>query len=66
MDIFDAPLAILGFLGLVAVAPPWFWFINNYGGVSQLGAPSVFMLNMLFPALVLIYIASWLEGGASV
>jgi len=66
MDIFDAPLALLGFMGLVAVAPPWFWFINNYSGVSSLGATSTFMINLLFPALVVIYLASWLEGGASV
>jgi hypothetical protein len=66
MDIFDAPLALLGFLGLVAVAPPWFWFINNYSGLSALGPSSTFMINLMFPALVLIFIASWLEGGASV
>lgn len=66
MDIFDAPIAILGFLGMVMVAPPWFYFINNYPGMDQLGAPSTFMINMLFPAMVLIFITSWLEGGASV
>lgn len=66
MDIFDAPLALLGFAGLVAVAPPWFFFINSYSGMSALGPTSTLLVNMLFPALVLIYLVSWLEGGASV
>jgi len=66
MDIFDAPLAILGFLGLVAVAPAWFWMTQNHSAISTLGPASQFMLNMLFPAIVLIYLASWIEGGASV
>lgn len=66
MDIFDAPIAIVGFLGLVMVAPPWFWIINNHPSMSSLNPSSQFMINMLFPALVLLYLTSWYQGGASV
>jgi len=63
MDIFDAPFAILGFLGLVAVAPVWFWFVDNYPSVSQISPESQFLVNIVFPALVLLFLASWMEGG---
>jgi len=63
MDIFDAPFALLGFLGLVAVAPIWFWFTSNYRSVSQLSAESQLLVNIMFPALVLLFLASWIEGG---
>lgn len=65
MDIFDAPIAIITFLGLVMVAPAWFWMVQSYPPVDQLDPASVFMLNMLFPALTLLTLASWIEGGAS-
>jgi len=65
MDIFDAPLAIVTFLGLVMVAPAWFWLIQSFSAVDQLDPASVFMVNLLFPALALLTLASWIEGGAS-
>ena len=65
MDLFDVPFAILAFLGLVAVAPIWFWFVGNYPSVSQMSAESQFLVNIMFPALVLLFLASWMEGGAA-
>lgn len=58
------PFALMTFLALVAIVPPWVWFVNSYPSVSSLSLPSQFLLNMLLPALVLLGLASWVEGGS--
>jgi len=64
MDVFEFPFAIMAFLGFVLVIPPWMWFISSYPSVSTLSLPSQFLINMLLPALVLLGLASWIEGGS--
>lgn len=66
MDVLDAPLALMAFLGFVAVAPAWFWMVTQHPSLGGLDPSSQFLLSMLFPATVLLYLTSWLQGGASV
>lgn len=63
MDVFEVPFALLTFLGLVAIAPVWFWFVDNFQTVDQLSPESTFLVNIMFPLLVLLFLGSWLEGG---
>jgi len=64
MDVFEFPFALMAFLGFVAIVPPWMWFISQYPSVQNLSLPSQFLINMLLPALVLLGLASWIEGGS--
>jgi hypothetical protein len=64
MDVFDFPFALLTFLALVAVVPPWVWFVNNYGPTASLSLPSQFLAALILPATILLALTSWVEGGA--
>lgn len=64
MDVFEFPFALMSFFGLVAVVPAWVWFINQYPSVSNLSLPSQFLVNLILPAMIVLGLASWIEGGA--
>ena len=64
MDVFEMPFALLTFMSFVAITPAWMWFISSYPPAQNLRLASTFIVNLTFPALSALALASWLEGGA--
>lgn len=61
MNPYKMPFALVGFLGFVMVVPPWMWFLDNYPAVSQLSTTERFLANLILPALLLLFIAGWVQ-----
>lgn len=61
MNAFKMPFALLGFFGLVAVVPAWVWFVHSYPSVSSFSVEEKFLLDLMLPALIALYLASWLQ-----
>lgn len=54
------PIAILAFVGLVAVAPAWMWFTGEY--TTDLPTETAFLVRFSLPAVSLLFAGSWLGG----
>lgn len=61
MNAFQIPFALLAFLAFVAVMPPWMWFLNHYS--AGLSPETAFIAQLTLPAMVGLFIASWLDPG---
>lgn len=53
------PFALLGFLGFVAIMPAWVYFTNQY--VAGLPDYEAFILQLMMPAFVLLFVVSWIQ-----
>ena len=63
MNPYEFPLALFAFLALVAAAPVWLWFTSQYPTISQMGAPTRFLVQLSFPATCALFLIGWLEPG---
>lgn len=59
MNPFKFPFAMFAFLGFVMVVPAWMWFLQSYP--TQLSTEGEFLAAMMLPALVALWIVSWLQ-----
>lgn len=59
MNPIKLPLALFGFFGFVAVVPVWIYFVQQYSG--NLSPESQFISQLVLPATVLLFLASWLQ-----
>lgn len=57
MNPWKVPFALFAFLGIVAVLPGWFHFVNTYG--SELQMEARFLAQFTLPALALLFLGSW-------
>ncbi|MFW5949418.1 MAG: hypothetical protein ACOCSD_07470 [Halolamina sp.] len=54
------PLAIVAFLGLVAIVPAWVHFVGVYA--PDMPAESAWIARFSLPAVALLFAGSWLGG----
>jgi len=54
------PLAIIAFLGLVAIVPAWMYFVGAY--TAEMPAESAWIARFSLPAVALLFAGSWLGG----
>jgi len=54
------PLAIVAFLGLVAIVPAWMHFVGTY--TAGMPTESAWIARFSLPAVVLLFAGSWLGG----
>lgn len=54
------PIALLAFVGLVAVIPAWMWFVGEYS--ATLPAETAWLVRFSLPAVSLLFAGSWLGG----
>ena len=54
------PLAVLAFVGLVAIVPAWMHFVGVYA--PEMPAESAWIARFSFPAVALLFAGSWLGG----
>ena len=59
MDPVKFPFALLGFLGFVAIMPAWVHFSGQY--VSGLPDYQSFILQLMMPVMVLLFVVSWIQ-----
>jgi hypothetical protein len=55
--------ALFTLLGIIGTAPIWVWYLDNH--TAGLTPESRFLALLVLPALVLLFIASWLQPGGS-
>lgn len=60
MNPYRLPIAIFGFVGLVALMPAWMWFSAEY--TASLPTQTAFLAQLVLPAVILLFIGSWLGG----
>lgn len=58
MRSYMLPIAIVTFLGFVAIAPAWVYFTGDY---QSLPTEDYMFMNMVLPAIIFMYIASWIK-----
>lgn len=63
MNPWKFPLALIAFMGFVAVLPPWMYFLDQYSG--RLQTEEQFLIGLVLPFLVLLFIASWVQPGGA-
>lgn len=63
MNPFDFPFALIGFLGFVMLMPAWIWFTTQHPSVSDLQIEAQFLVALVLPATLALFLASWLQGG---
>lgn len=61
MNPFEFPVAIVGFAAFVMLMPAWMWFISNYA--SNLRGDAQFLATMVLPALIVLFVVSWIQPG---
>lgn len=54
------PIAILAFIGLVAIIPAWIHFIGAFTG--DMPPESAWLARFSLPAVALLFAGSWLGG----
>lgn len=59
MNAWKFPLALIGFMGFVAVIPVWNWVLDNQATV--LHTEERFLIGLVLPFLALLFLASWLQ-----
>jgi hypothetical protein len=60
MSPYRLPLALLTFIGIVALAPVWMHYI---GTATSLKPADQLLAGLTLPAFALLYLASWLNPG---
>lgn len=63
MKWFEFPFAILGVLLIAAVTPPWVWFVDQHAG--EFGMAARFIAQLVLPAMLLLFLASWIDPGGA-
>lgn len=65
MNPLKAPFAFLGFLALMAVLPPWMWFIQNR--TASMPVEVRVLMALALPACGLLFLVGWLQprGGSA-
>lgn len=53
------PIALLGFLAIGAIVPPWMYFVEEH--TATLPEYVGFLVQLTLPALVLLFVAGWLQ-----
>lgn len=61
MKWFEFPFALFTIIAIAAVVPPWLYFIQEYG--PELSQQAEFLAIFVFPAMLLLFLGSWLEPG---
>lgn len=61
MKAFDIGYALLAFLGVVAVAPIWYWFAIESPYVASLSTEGQFLAAFTLPATMLLLLAGWVQ-----
>jgi len=64
MNVFRWPFALIAFLGFVAVVPVWMWFVSSHPHMDQVTTETSFLIQLVLPATVALFLAGWLGGGA--
>lgn len=59
MKWFEFPFALFTIITVAAVVPPWMWFLDNYLG--QLSMTSQFFALLAMPAVLILFLGSWIE-----
>jgi hypothetical protein len=54
----DLPVALLGFIAIVVVAPIWLQYRSGFTAATPSGA---FLASMILPAVVALYVSSWVS-----
>jgi len=54
------PIAILSFIGLVAIVPAWMHFVGVY--TADMPVESAWIARFSLPAVALLFAGSWLGG----
>jgi len=54
------PIAIVAFIGLVAIVPAWLHFVGVY--TADMPAESAWIARFSLPAVALLFAGSWLGG----
>lgn len=54
------PIAILAFVGVVAIVPAWIHFVGVY--TADMPAESAWLARFSLPAMALLFAGSWLGG----
>lgn len=63
MNAYKLPFALLAFFGLVGVVPVWVYYLDSY--TTQLPTEVQFLATLTLPAVVLLFLASWLQPRGS-
>jgi hypothetical protein len=63
MNAYKFPFALIAFFGLVGVVPVWVHYLDVFG--PQLTTESQFLAALSLPAVVLLFLASWLQPRGS-
>lgn len=60
MNPYRLPMALIAFIGIVAVVPAWMWFVAEYS--AQLPTETAWLAAFSLPAIVMLFLVSWLGG----
>jgi hypothetical protein len=63
MNVWYFPFALIGFMGFVMVMPGWMHFLGTHSG--NLSTEGQFLISLVLPATVLLYIVSWIQPGGA-
>lgn len=64
MNPYKFPLALLAFMGFVLVMPGWQFFLRTR--TPEMTVEAAFLISLVLPILVALFIASWLQPGGGV
>lgn len=56
-------IALLTFLGVVAVTPAWMYFTHQHPAIANLPVQTRFMIQLVMPTFALLLLASWFGPG---
>jgi len=54
------PVALLAFIGLVAIVPAWMWFVGKY--TASMPTETAWIARFSLPAVSLLFVAGWVGG----
>jgi len=60
MNAQQLPIAIIAFIGIVALVPAWLHFTGEYTG--SMPAATAWIARFSLPAVALLFVGSWLGG----
>lgn len=58
-----AIVALLSFLGVVAVTPVWMHFTHSHPAIAELPVQTRFMIQLVLPVFAMLLLASWFGPG---
>lgn len=56
-------LALIAFLGMVAVVPAWMFFTYQHPALSAVSTETRFMFMLVMPVTSMLLLASWFNPG---